>query len=149
MNLLNAVLNLVVFVVPIISLYYLNIDLCIFFLREGFCIKTSAKGLLVCSYHIFLFFRLAKPILDNGDISMIFRANFMKKMYFVCLHPLNRCHFYPFLMKIFFSKLMALDCVRLSHPIKVFKWPWLVWNMSVKMYIQWCLVKWQQIFYMA
>ena len=29
--------------------------------------------------------------------------------HFVCLHPINRCHFYPFLIKIFFSKLRALD----------------------------------------
>ena len=36
------------------------------------------------------------PILDIGGMSMIFRANFLKKGHFVCLHTRNRCHFIHF-----------------------------------------------------
>ena len=53
-----------------------------------------------------------RSILDIEGMGAFFRANFMKKRHFVCLQPLNKCHFYPFLMKIFFSKLRALDWVR-------------------------------------
>ena len=50
-----------------------------------------------------------KPILDIGGMSVFFRADFLKKGHFVCLHTVNRYYFYPFLMKILFSKLRALD----------------------------------------
>ena len=46
-------------------------------------------------------------ILDIGGMGA-----FLKAENFVCLHPLNRCFFYPFLMKIFFSKYRALDQVQ-------------------------------------
>ena len=46
-------------------------------------------------------------------MSAFFRKNFRKKGHFVCLHPLNRCHFYPFLIKNIFFKTQ-------QHPIKVY-----------------------------
>ena len=47
-----------------------------------------------------------------GHGCVFLRAHSLKKVHFVCLHPLNRYHFWPFLMKIFFSKLRALDWMR-------------------------------------
>ena len=43
------------------------------------------------------------PILGIRGIGVFFRAHFLKKGHFVCLHPLNRCHFILFLMKYFFQ----------------------------------------------
>ena len=53
-----------------------------------------------------------EPILDNGAWVYFLGAYFFKKGHFVCLHPQNRCHFQPFLMKMIFSKLRAVDLVR-------------------------------------
>ena len=53
-----------------------------------------------------------EPITDNGGMGVFFAARFLKKGHFVYLYPLNRCHFQPFLIKIFFSKFWALHCVR-------------------------------------
>ena len=47
-------------------------------------------------------------LFNLGGMSAFFRAYFLKGGHFVCLHSLYRHHFYPFLMKIFFSKLSAI-----------------------------------------
>ena len=60
----------------------------------------------------FWFLRYAGPILDIEGMCAFFMANFLRKGHFVCLHPPDRCHLCPFLMKIFFSKHRALDWVR-------------------------------------
>ena len=48
----------------------------------------------------------------HWGVGAFFRVLFLKKWHFNCLYPLSRCNFQPFLMKIFFSKLRALDWVR-------------------------------------
>ena len=57
-------------------------------------------------------------------------AFFQKKGHFACWHPLNRCHFYPFLTKIFFSEPRALDWVQWSQPINAQNRPCLVTQFS-------------------
>ena len=44
-----------------------------------------------------------RPILDIGRMTVSFRADFLRKGHFICLHPLSKCHFYPFLMNFFFK----------------------------------------------
>ena len=55
---------------------------------------------------------LIRACCRNWQHGCVFYGKISEKRHYVCLHPLNRCHFYPFLMKIYFSKLRALDWVR-------------------------------------
>ena len=56
MNLLNVFFHLVVFNRELVFVWTLIFaSFFFFFLKKDFSVKTSAKGLLFCSYHIFLF----------------------------------------------------------------------------------------------
>ena len=48
---------------------------------------------LLTDLYILLSTLQAGPNLDLGVMGAFFRANVLKKGHFVCLHPLNRCHF--------------------------------------------------------
>ena len=61
------------------------------------CMSTTVNVNDTVQFTFFLVMRLNITIvIDTGGMGAFFKAHLLKKVHFVCLHSLNRCHFNHF-----------------------------------------------------
>ena len=85
------------------------------FIQLCLCIFTC----IICIFVFIQIYLLIQSLFQIRYGCMFCGTFFGKKGHFACSESLNKCHFEPFLTKIFFSKLRGIDWVQQLHPLNI------------------------------